>query len=68
MLTASWSTWTPGRIGGAYRGVIDDITDRGTHLSGQRIWRCFHKHPTEGTATRCAEEELARQHATEEER
>ena len=30
MLTASYSSWTPGRPGGALRGVVDDITDRGS--------------------------------------
>ena len=24
MMTASWSSWTPGREGGALRGVIDE--------------------------------------------
>jgi|UPI0003AA48EE hypothetical protein len=37
MLTASWSSWAPGREGGALRGVIDDITDKGTHRSGERL-------------------------------
>ena len=28
MLTASWSSWTPGRPGGALRGVIDDVAEQ----------------------------------------
>lgn len=62
MLTASWSSWTPGRPGSDYRGVIDDITDKGTHRSGDRVWRCAHHHPTESSATQCATAELSRRH------
>ncbi len=57
MMTASWSSWTPG---GALSGVIDDVTDRNTHSSGERVWRCAHRHTTEADATRCATTELNR--------
>ena len=60
MLTASWSSWTPGRPGGALRGVIDHVTDKGTHQSGERVWRCAHRHATEADATQCANTELKR--------
>lgn len=60
MLTASWSSWTPGRPGGALRGVIDDVADKDTHQSGERVWRCAHHHTTEADATRCATTELKR--------
>jgi hypothetical protein len=60
MMTASWSSWTPGREGGALRGVIDDIADKGTHRSGERVWRCAHRHTTEATAHQCAAAELKR--------
>lgn len=58
MLTASVSSWTPGRAGGDLRGVIDDIVDRGNHTSGTRVWRCRHHHPDEPAALACAQRRL----------
>lgn len=52
MLTTSWSSWTPERPGGALRGIIDHVTDKGTHQSGEQVWRCAHRHATEADAGR----------------
>lgn len=60
MLTASYSSWTPGRPGGGLRGVVDDVTDRGSHSSGTRVWRCTHHHRLESAALACAQRELAK--------
>ena len=43
-----------------WRGVIDDVEDRGTHTSGTRVWRCHHEHRTETAAVTCAGRELRR--------
>lgn len=64
MLTAGWSSWTPGRPGDALRGVIDDVDEKGTHSSGERVWRCPHRHASEDEATRCATAELNRRKKT----
>lgn len=54
------SSWTPGKEPSAWRGTIATVVDRGTHISGDRVWRCFHKHRTEDAALRCAKRELRR--------
>lgn len=64
MLTATYFSWTPGRAGGALRGVIDDVTDHGPHTSGTRVWRCTHHHRRESAALACAQRELAHRKAS----
>ncbi|WP_433673766.1 hypothetical protein [Microbacterium gorillae] len=54
--------WPGAGQDGAWRGVIDETHERmsalGPVTTGERRWRCFHKHQTEAAATRCAQRQL----------
>lgn len=56
----------PGEKPTRWRGVLDTVEEKtgalGPYTSGERIWRCFHKHRTEAVAVACAQrEQLARE-------